>query len=86
MINTDPCVIPKFFSYFMMIYLFASVYYFVVTRVYGTPFSDELKKPQYTELREIQKKSSEKRGRAFMIGLVLGTILVFIFQPFSYCF
>jgi len=80
------CKVPAVLAYIMLAYLIASVYYWIVTRSYGTPFSDALKESGNQELLQIQKESAQKRGQAFLTGMVIAVILLIIFRPFRTCF
>jgi len=80
------CKIPALLAYAMLAYVIASVYYWIVTRSYGTPFKDALQNSGNEELLEIQKESSQKRGQAFLTGVIIAVILIIIFRPFQGCF
>jgi hypothetical protein len=78
MLLNHPCKIPIFFAYFMIAYCVACTYYLLTTRDLGTPFMDSLSEEQ----TQIKKDSTFKRKKAFITGLIIGAILLFIFKPF----
>ena len=51
-----------------IVYAVACVVYMILTRSYGTPFSDSLTPTQ----RSLKAVSAKARGRAFAIGLAVG--------------
>ena len=80
-IQSNNCEVPIFFAYFSLIYIFASIYYIILTMCIGTPFKDSLTDEQL----EIKKKSIKKRGDIFCCGLVIGIIVIYMIQPFKRC-
>jgi hypothetical protein len=80
------CKIPLFLANSMMTYMIASIIYLLITFLgnYGTPFKDALK--SYPELQKIQCESSSKRKQAFLIGVIIGFLFVFMFKPFQDCY
>ncbi len=66
-------------AYVSMIYVISCVFYFIVTRCIGTPFLDSLTEEQ----KRLKKQSSQKRHNIFLIGIVVGIILLHIANPFS---
>lgn len=70
-----------YLAYAMLIYIIASLLYLIITRFIDTPLINS-----YTEeQKNIKKRSATKRGYIFLIGLVIATILIFVFQPFEKC-
>ena len=69
------CKISIYLANFMIIYIFGSIYYIIMTRNIGTPFNDSLLDYQ----KIIKKKSSKIRKKIFIIGIVIGIILCIIF-------
>tara|TARA_Y100001970_G_scaffold276662_1_gene379692 strand:- start:475 stop:753 length:279 start_codon:yes stop_codon:yes gene_type:complete len=82
-ISLTECKVSTIFAYFSIAYIVASIYYFIVTRSYGTPFKDALKK--YPELLKIKQKSASKRAQAFYIGLLIGVSGLVLLKPFGTC-
>lgn len=68
-------------AYLMAAYVFASIYYLIMTRKVGTPFRDSLTKEQL----EIKNKSASVRKNIFFTGIMLGLVLLLIFRPFASC-
>ena len=77
------CEVSIILAYFALVYIAASVYYMIITRSFGTPFYDAVKK--YPELVEIKKKSAAKRGKTFYCGVFLAIIAAWYFKPFKGC-
>jgi len=75
------CILSKYFAYGMLIYTLSSIFYIVSTRTIGTPFNDSLNETQ----RKIKKESAEVRKNIFVQGILLSTLLIFIYQPFKKC-
>lgn len=75
------CKMSIYLAYSMLIYVFASLFYLVLTRNLGTPFKDSLTKEQNI----IKNKSASKRRRIFYMGLAVGLILIVVIQPFQKC-
>ena len=67
------------FAYLSMIYLISCVFYIIVTRCVGTPFLDSLTEEQ----KKIKKASAQKRKNIFLLGIVIGIVLLHIVNPFS---
>ena len=59
----------------------SSFYYYLRTRTVGTPFKNSLTQEQI----EIKKKSAQVRRNIFYQGVVLGAVLLLLFQPFQKC-
>lgn len=74
----------RVFANFGFAYIVAAVFYFIITCVfnYGTPFSDELQKKQYANLRIIKTKSATQRMWAFIYGIAIAIIWMLL-VPFS---
>ena len=83
MIKLSKCRISSIFAYLALIYIFASIYYMLITRKFGTPFKDALQ--QYPELLKIKKDSIQKRSKTFYTGIVIGFVLLFIIKQFGNC-
>ena len=79
------CFIPIIFAYMMMTYLFASIFYLIFTKSLGSPFSDELRKPENEKLYKLRQSSSKKRERVFLIGVVLAVAFLLVVRPFNSC-
>ena len=77
----DNCQIPVLLAYFLTIYTIGSIVYLFLTKSLGTPFYDSLTKEQM----KIKKKAVSDRTRIFYLGLLIGTILMFIWKPFKSC-
>lgn len=77
------CEVSMVLAYFSLIYIIASGYYLIVTRAYGTPFHDALKK--YPELAKIKANSADKRKKAFFCGMAIAVGIVWYFKPFKSC-
>ena len=60
------------------VYAFACVYYLIVTRTAGTPFTDSLSEKQIV----LKRRSAEVRGSAFVVGLLVGCFFVTALAPF----
>ena len=79
----DVCRIPVIFAYLSFGYIIASIIYLIITRSYGTPFSNAIKK--FPQLMKIKRDSSSQRWKAFMIGLVIAILILVIWRPFKKC-
>ena len=79
----NKCEVSIVFAYFALIYILASGYYLLITRSYGTPFYDAVKK--HPELVSIKKQSAAKRAKAFYCGVFLSIIAAWYFRPFKSC-
>ena len=77
------CKIPIWLAYLALLYIFASIYYLIVTRNLGTPFRNAVNK--YPELIKIKYASVSKRKNAFYNGIIIGLCVLTILQPFSSC-
>ena len=75
------CKISIYLAYLMIIYIFGSIYYIIMTRNIGTPFKDSLLNYQ----KIIKKKSSNIRKKIFIKGIIIAIILCIIFKPFNAC-
>lgn len=66
-------------SHLSIVYLIACVIYMILSRHLGTPFKNSL-----TEAQKILKaQSSHVRGQIFLIGLIVGFLLVFQMKPYK---
>ena len=70
----------KTLAYIALIYIFSCIYYLIMTRNIGTPFSDLIKK--YPNIMKVKTESSKKRSEIFYNGLLIGTILLIFLRPF----
>ena len=61
------------------IHIFACIVYLVMTRKIGTPFYDSLTKEQL----KIKKKSVAVRKKIYMIGIVIGIVILIFWKPFT---
>ena len=77
------CQVSTVLAYSATIYIIASIIYIIITRSYGTPFSNAVKK--YPELMKIKLESASKRKSAFCIGTFIGIISLIIIKPFGNC-
>ena len=66
------------FAYLAAAYIGACIFYLIGTQCYGSPFNDTLTPHQ----KRIKKLSAQKRGGAFLGGLVLSALILAIWQPF----
>ena len=78
------CENYSIYAYILMTYVLASVFYLLVTRFYGTPFKDAVKK--HSDLMKIKMKSAEKRRNAFMIGILISIIVLTVCRPYGNIF
>lgn len=60
------------------LYIIASGYYMIRTRTIGTPFNDALQ--SYPDLVLIKQNSAKQRYRIFYEGLVVGIILLVLYN------
>ena len=77
------CEVSIALAYFALIYIFASFYYLIITRSFGTPFKNAVNK--YPELVKIKKESASKRGKTFYCGIFLAIVFAIYFKPFKSC-
>ena len=75
------CKISKYLAYGMALYTFASIYYLLLTRNIGTPFNDSLTNEQ----RNIKKNAVDIRKKIFYSGVAIGSIILYITEPFKTC-
>jgi len=75
------CKISKYLAYGMALYTFASLYYLLLTRNIGTPFNDSLTNEQQI----IKKNAVDIRKKIFYSGVALGSIILYITEPFKTC-
>jgi len=62
-----------------IVYVIASVIYIICTRSLGTPFWNKLT----CEQRKIKNEASAKRGRIFVIGIVVGMVVLVCWKPYT---
>ena len=79
--KSNVCEVPVLFAYLSLIYIFASLYYLILTMCIGTPFKDSLTEEQ----QKIKKKSIKKRSNIFYSGFLIGVIIICMIQPFKKC-
>lgn len=84
------CKVPLIFTYIMLMYLIASIYYMVVTRNLGTPYSDAVQQViessgRKDELDKLKKDSKDKRSYVFWTGMIIAAIFLVIVRPFNEC-
>ena len=77
------CEIPIIIAYIATVYIFASIYYLIVTRTYGTPFNDAVNK--LPNLKQIKNESAVKRKKAFLTGIVGAILLLAFLRPYKMC-
>ena len=75
------CETPKILAYFMAAYMMSSIIYLIVTSTMGTPFKDSLTTAQ----RRVQRESSRKRSRVFLLGMLISGIILYLTEPFKSC-
>jgi len=75
------CRISTNLAYGMLIYIFASILYLLITRKIGTPFNDSLT----TKQLHIKQKSADTRRKVFYSSIVLSGIIVYFTRPFESC-
>lgn len=75
------CDSAKVFAYLALLYIITCIVYYILSRNAGTPFGDALK--NYPQLLEIKQLSSNKRMNIFIIGIIVGIIILLIFRPFN---
>tara|TARA_B110000438_G_C15634178_1_gene572326 strand:+ start:33 stop:287 length:255 start_codon:yes stop_codon:yes gene_type:complete len=79
------CKVPVIFAYILTAYFITSIIYLIVSRWLGTPFKDELNKPDYKNLKSIKEKSARNRGILFWSGIIASVIILYIWRPFQNC-
>ena len=79
----DTCTISTILAYSATVYIIASIYYLLVSRHFGTPFSDALQ--NYPELLAIKNSSASKRRNAFLQGIIGSILLMILWKPFNKC-
>tara|TARA_B110001450_G_C17207792_1_gene314142 strand:+ start:130 stop:372 length:243 start_codon:yes stop_codon:yes gene_type:complete len=77
------CKIPIFLAYILLIYIFTSIYYLIVTRKYGTPFKNAV--DNYPHLVKIKNESANKRRVSFYKGIFISSIVIYLLKPFKKC-
>ena len=75
------CKMSIYLAYGMLVYVFASIFYLILTFNLGTPFKDSLSPQQLI----IKRKSANQRRNIFYGGITLGIIILYITQPFQMC-
>ena len=75
------CKMSIYLAYGMLVYVFASIFYLILTFNLGTPFKDSLSPQQLI----IKRKSANQRRNIFYGGITLGIIILYITQPFQRC-
>ena len=75
------CKMSIYLAYGMLVYVFASIFYLILTFNLGTPFKDSLTPKQII----IKQKSANQRRNIFYGGITLGIITLYITQPFQSC-
>ncbi len=75
------CKMSIYLAYGMLVYVFASIFYLILTFNLGTPFKDSLTPKQII----IKQKSANQRRNIFYGGITLGIIILYIAQPFQRC-
>ena len=78
---SNTCQMSPYLAYSMLIYIFASAFYIILTKNIGTPFKDTLTQEQL----QIKKESITVWKKIFYNGIIVGILLVIIFRPFSKC-
>ena len=75
------CKMSIYLAYGMLVYVFASIFYLILTFNLGTPFKDSLTPQQLT----IKQKSANQRRNIFYGGVSLGIFIIYLTQPFQRC-
>ena len=77
------CEVPIMFAFVSSIYMIASIIYLIAITVdiVKSPVAEAVK--DYPELEKIRNTSKKTRRNLFYISLVLATILLVIFNPFT---
>ena len=83
-LKLNTCKNYSLYAYLLMTYVMASAIYLIITLSYGTPFKDAVSK--HPELVEIKQESKRKRRNAFLIGLGVSILALFIFRPYGSIF
>ena len=83
-LKLNTCKNYSLYAYLLMTYVMASAIYLIITQAYGTPFKDAVSK--HPELVKIKQESSRKRRNAFLIGICVSVIVLFIFRPYGKIF
>ena len=83
-LKLNTCKNYSLYAYLLMTYVMASAIYLIITQTYGTPFKDAVSK--HPELVEIKQESSRKRRNAFLIGISISILVLFIFRPYGNVF
>ena len=79
------CKIPVIFAYILSAYFITSIIYLIVSRWLGSPFKDELNKPEYKDLKRIKETSARNRGILFWSGIIVSAVILYIWKPFQNC-
>ncbi len=66
-------------SYIANVHLIACIVYLVLTLNMDTPFKNSLTEEQ----KKIKEESSEKRGRVYNTGLLIGICVVYMWNKYS---
>lgn len=75
------CKMSIYLAYGMLVYVFSSIFYLILSFNLGTPFKDSLTPQQLI----IKQKSANQRRNIFYGGITLGIIILYITQPFQRC-
>lgn len=75
------CKMSIYLAYGMLVYVFASIFYLILTFNLGTPFKDSLTPQQLI----IKQKSANQRRNIFYGGVSLGIFIIYLTQPFQRC-
>ena len=75
------CKMSIYLAYGMLVYVFASIFYLILTFNLGTPFKDSLTPQQLI----IKQKSANQRRNIFYGGISLGIFIIYLTQPFQIC-
>uniref|UniRef100_A0A6C0CWK1 Uncharacterized protein n=1 Tax=viral metagenome TaxID=1070528 RepID=A0A6C0CWK1_9ZZZZ len=75
------CKISIYLAYGMLLYIFTSIYYLIITYNIGTPFKDSLTQEQLY----IKQESVLVRKRVFYTGIIIGVFFICIWRPFKTC-
>ena len=79
------CKIPVIFAYILTAYFITSIIYLIVSRWLGSPFKDELNKPEYKDLKSIKETSARNRGILFWSGIIVSAVRLYEWRPFQNC-
>lgn len=79
MLNSFRCSMKiMILSHMSIVFLIACFVYLFLTRNIGTPLQNSLSEKQ----KNLQRYSSHVRAQMFILGVIIGFVVVFIIEPF----